>query len=238
MDLIDNSIENLVSTDSAKIADDSLKENAEFAGRTGLEIRVTRVYDGVGLSRGRVCEWCKDRECRNATLQEAYDIGAFQRHEGCECIIEYISSKSEKTVQTGKYSGWNFTDELEKRKIIGLNEDFFADELISRADKYITSDVNTLVENAINGERHGSLYSQSISKPRPQLEKSIRKHIREAEEHEWKIQHPERWMKKQNPNDPIQRKIAIHDWELHRQKNAEEAVIEIEVWRRLYGKRI
>ena len=64
----------------------------------------------------------------------------------------------------------------------------------------------------------------------------IRKHIKEAEEHEWKIQHPERWMKKQDPNDPIQRKIAIHDWELHRQKNAEEATIEIEVWRKLYGK--
>ena len=37
------------------------------------------------------------------------------------------------------------------------------------------------------------------------------------------------------PKDPIQRKIAIHDWELHKQKNAEEAAIEIEAWRRLYG---
>ena len=43
---------------------------------------------------------------------------------------------------------------------------------------------------------------------------------------------------KQDPNDPIQRKIAVHDWEKHRQKNAEEAALEIEVWRRLYGQRI
>lgn len=227
-----------VTTLGQKTMDDSFRDNAENASAAGLEVRVTRTYDGVGLSNGRECQWCKDRECADVTLAEAYRIGAFQRHEGCECIVEYTSNKGVKTIQTGKYSGWNYAEELEKRKSIGLNEQFFADELISRVYKYITSDLDELIENAISGKRHASLYTQSVNKPRPQLEKAIRKHIREAEEHEWKIQHPERWMKKQDPNDPIQRKIAVHDWEKHRQKNAEEAALEIEVWRRLYGQRI
>lgn len=118
MDLIDNLLDNLISTDSAKIADDSLKENAEFAEKAGLEIRVTRVYDGVGLSRGRVCEWCKERECRDVTLQEAYEIGAFQRHPGCECVIEYTSAKGVVTVQTrsGGKDSWVHKFDLERRK--------------------------------------------------------------------------------------------------------------------------
>ncbi|MBQ6240881.1 MAG: hypothetical protein IJK56_11075 [Firmicutes bacterium] len=125
MDPIDNVIENLITTDSAKIVDDSLKGNAEFADRAGLEIRVTRVYDGVGLSRGRVCQWCKDRECRNATLQEAYDIGAFQRHPGCECIIEYTSTKGTKSVQTrsGGRDSWVSRFDLERRKEYGTKKD-------------------------------------------------------------------------------------------------------------------
>lgn len=232
-------LEKALETAPLKVQDDSLKENASAAENVGLEVRVTRRYDYIGVhDRKDDCQWCKDRECTDVSLQEAYRIGAFQRHDGCGCIVEYTSNKGVKTIQTGKYSGWNFADELEKRKSIGLDEQLFADELLSRVDKYINVDPDVLIKKAIKGERHGSLYSQSVNKPRPQLEKSIRKHIKEAEEHEWKIQHPERWMKKQDPNDPIQRKIAIHDWELHRQKNAEEATIEIEVWRKLYGKRI
>ncbi len=100
MNLIDKVIENLITTDSVKTVDDSVKNNADFADKAGLEIRVTRVYDGVGLSNGRVCQWCKDRECKNVTLDEAYRIGAFQRHPGCECEIEYTSSKGITTVQT------------------------------------------------------------------------------------------------------------------------------------------
>lgn len=157
MDPIDNVIENLITTDSAKIVDDSLKGNAEFADRAGLEIRVTRVYDGVGLSRGRVCQWCKDRECRNATLQEAYDIGAFQRHPGCECVIEYVSRKSGKTYQSGKSGphGWISEEEFQRRVNFGLNNRTVTpqERAINAAiemqvlDKKSVTLVNSIIEN-------------------------------------------------------------------------------------------
>lgn len=236
MDLIDKQLDNIISTDSAKISDDSLKENAEFADRAGLEVRVTRVYDGVGLSRERQCQWCLDRCGNEMTLAEAYERGAFQRHPGCGCIIEYTSAKGERSVQTGKYSGWNFADELEKRKSIGLNERFFADELASRIEKYAEESAEVLYENAKNGGTHVGTYKQAIEKPRPQLESSIKSHIKQVEEHEWKLQHPEIGMKREDPNDPVARARAMKKWYGDRFRNAQEAAIEVEVWRQLYGK--
>lgn len=118
-DIFDNATE----TSGRKVSDDSIKENAEFQSNSGLEVRVTRTYDEVGLSNGRECLFCKERECRNYTLSQAYDIGAFQRHDGCGCIIEYTSAKGEKTVQTGKSgrSGWITVEEFRERVDYGLD---------------------------------------------------------------------------------------------------------------------
>lgn len=236
MDLIDKSIDNAISTGSAKTCDDSLKENADFAAKAGLEVRVTRVYDGVGLSGNRRCDWCIDRCGTNMTLEEAYRIGAFQRHEGCECIIEYTSNKGVKSIQTAKYSGWNYAEELEKRKSIGLNEDFFADELLSRVEKYTGFKAKDLLNAAKSGGIHEGVYKQSLEKPKKSLEDSIKSHIRRTEEHIWKILHPETGMKRGDPNDPVERARVISKWITDRDRNAQEATIEIEVWRELYGK--
>ena len=76
-----------VQTTSQKVVDDSLKQNAENASGAGLEVRVSREYDGVGLSNNRQCQWCLDRCDKDMTLEEAYDKGAFQRHDGCGCMV-------------------------------------------------------------------------------------------------------------------------------------------------------
>lgn len=76
-----------------KTVDDSQKVNAENAARSGLEVRVTRTYDNVGLSNKRICMWCVSRCGVNMTLEEARYKGAFQRHEGCGCEIEYKTQK-------------------------------------------------------------------------------------------------------------------------------------------------
>lgn len=134
MDLIDNNIDNVISTDSAKIGDDSLKENAEFAGRAGLEVRVTRVYDGVGLSDDRQCEWCLSRCGTNMTLEEAYEKGAFERHPGCGCEISYTSEKGITRTQSwsGGRESWVQEDAIEKRKSIGDNKGPSRKEMVKR----------------------------------------------------------------------------------------------------------
>lgn len=110
-------------TFARKAMDDSLKHNAENASGAGLEVRVTRIYDGVGLSNGRRCEWCLERCGEDMPYQEAYQKGAFERHEGCGCIIEYVSKKGEKTYQTGKSSpdNWLSEKEFQKRVNYGLD---------------------------------------------------------------------------------------------------------------------
>lgn len=230
MSLSDSLMENAVQ----KVNDDSLRENASNANGAGLGVRVSRKYDGVGLSDGRECQWCLDRECNNVTLQEAYEIGAFQRHPGCGCEIEYISEKGIITVQNQK-GGWSFAGEVESRKKIGLEPEFYAEETLSRVQPYLTVRQEELIEAAKSGGAHSGCYQQAIQKPKKALENSIKGHVNEAEKHAWKIQHPELYMKKRDPNDPVQRKIAIHDWENHMRRNSEEAAIEISVWRKLYG---
>ncbi len=118
MGLLGDFIKNEIITDALKNSDDSLKANASSAENAGLEVRVSRSYDGIGLSGGRECEWCKGRECSDVTLAEAYRIGAFQRHPGCGCEIEYTSAKGVTTVQTrsGGKDSWVRRFDLERRK--------------------------------------------------------------------------------------------------------------------------
>lgn len=120
MSLSDSLMENAV----RKANDDSLRENASNASGTGLEVRVSRTYDGVGLSGGRECQWCLARCGENMTLQEAYDKGAFQRHPGCGCIIEYVSMRGTKTYQTGKSgpNDWLSEEEFQRRVNEGLGK--------------------------------------------------------------------------------------------------------------------
>ena len=79
---------------SRKVVDESMRVNAEAQSRAGLEVTVTRIYDGVGLRDGtQVCEWCLERCGTDMPFQEAFDKGAFERHEGCGCDIFYRTSK-------------------------------------------------------------------------------------------------------------------------------------------------
>lgn len=110
--------ENRCETVSRKSVDDFIQANAEAQDNAGLEVKVTRTYDGVGLSNGRTCEWCLERCGVDMSYHEAMSIGAFQRHDGCGCVITYTSAKGKKTYQTGK-GGWKEvpdSDTLKKRK--------------------------------------------------------------------------------------------------------------------------
>jgi hypothetical protein len=124
MKQIKSKLEKVLETVLLKIQDDSLKENALNAGGAGLEIRVTRTYDGIGVhNRKDRCQWCLQRCGKNMTLQEAYQKGSFQRHEGCGCIIEYVSWKGIKSYQTGKSSptSWLSENEFKRRVEYGID---------------------------------------------------------------------------------------------------------------------
>lgn len=101
--------------------DESMQLTAESRANAGLEVLVSRKYDDKGLSGGRECEWCLERECNEIPYQEAYDMGVFERHPGCGCLITYTNSKGESTYQAKKGEWYKSSEEaLEKRKNYGL----------------------------------------------------------------------------------------------------------------------
>lgn len=99
-------VRNLFVNHSNKIVDESMRRNAEAQEGVGVHVHITRKYDDVGLHDGKdVCQWCLDREGDWDNYQEAYDAGAFERHPGCGCVIEYNVGKTH-TWSNNKYD-WN-----------------------------------------------------------------------------------------------------------------------------------
>lgn len=116
-ELLKSQIENF----SMHTVDESMQMTAESRAHAGLEVLVSRKYDDRGLSGGRVCEWCLERECSEVPYQEAYDMGAFERHPGCECLITYTNRRGDTTYQASKGVWYESSDEaLAQRKNHGL----------------------------------------------------------------------------------------------------------------------
>ena len=98
---LDATLTESVPTFARQVVDDSQKANARMHNKAGLEVKVEREYDGVGLHEGTdACEWCLSR-AGTWTYEKALSAGVFERHEGCGCVIEYTSRKGERTRGTG-----------------------------------------------------------------------------------------------------------------------------------------
>lgn len=103
--IVANIIDRSVINFSQAVVDESIKANTKFQQDAGLQIRIVRTYDGVGIHGGKPCQWCLSRQ-GTWTYSEAMKHGVFQRHEGCGCIIEYQTEKSSVKSNSRK-SGWN-----------------------------------------------------------------------------------------------------------------------------------
>lgn len=115
-------IESQTELSARKASDATMKQNAENAENVGLEVRVTRTYDGVGLSGGRECQWCLDRCGEDMTLEQAYQKRAFERHVGCGCEISYTNKKGITRIQnwSGGRESWIQDKDIERRKQYGI----------------------------------------------------------------------------------------------------------------------
>lgn len=92
---------------SLKVEDDSIRENAYASENLGLEPRVTRIYDNVGVHNGKdVCQWCLDRCGENMPLSEAYAKGSFERHPGCGCELLYTTQKGTQRQTDWRTNTW------------------------------------------------------------------------------------------------------------------------------------
>ena len=105
-EITDDYIRTLIKNNSLAVVDDSIRVNAAAATNLGLAVHITRTYDDVGLHNGKdVCKWCMERAGDWTDYAEAYQAGAFERHPGCGCLIEYHVGKTH--TWQNRAGGWN-----------------------------------------------------------------------------------------------------------------------------------
>lgn len=94
------------------IIDDSIRKNAEFHYKAGLQPEIVR------KSYFHCCEWCQEVQGNYKYPRVPKDV--YRRHQHCRCIVDY-DPKNGKTqnVWTKK---WNSIDKerVERRKLIGV----------------------------------------------------------------------------------------------------------------------
>lgn len=91
----DDFVRNMVVNSARSVVDDAIRINSEASENVGLTVHIKRRYDDVGLHNGKdVCQWCLDREGEWDNYEDAYNAGAFERHPGCGCTIEYEVGKT------------------------------------------------------------------------------------------------------------------------------------------------
>ena len=93
------------------IVTDTMKANAAAAEDAGLEVYVTRIYDGVGLHDGKdECKFCTSRCFEDVPYDEALAKDMFRRHVGCQCEIRYrVGNKTQRQSywEHNKWSDYN-----------------------------------------------------------------------------------------------------------------------------------
>lgn len=120
-----SSISNDIVMQSQRYADDSERRSAQFDNDSGLEVLVSREYDDVGVHTtdkdgGKPCQWCLDRCGTDVPYEEAYEMGMFERHPGCGCIITYKTKKGIYRQGKGDWqdNSWNeVPDSVRERRI-------------------------------------------------------------------------------------------------------------------------
>lgn len=98
------------------IVDDSIKKNADFHARAGLNPTVTRHV------RGDACKWCRNL----AGTYEYYSEPAefYHRHERCTCIVEYNPNDARgfQNSHTKKWRDPERQAKIEQRKTLNLRK--------------------------------------------------------------------------------------------------------------------
>lgn len=125
-----NVIEKTFISASQNYVDEIGRRSAKFMDESGINVLVSREYDDVGVHTtdkggGDVCHWCLERCGTDVPYDEAYDMGMFERHPGCGCIITYTTKRGVVIQGKGDWetNRWiNLREDKEREKRIRSNE--------------------------------------------------------------------------------------------------------------------
>lgn len=107
-------------THAQSVVDDTIKKNAEFQYKAGLEAKVTR------HAAPRCCDWCNDIE--GDYTYPGVDGRVFQRHDRCKCTVDYNGRKL--TAYNSGKNSHSFRDQGEQDQIEGRKK--ISDSAVNR----------------------------------------------------------------------------------------------------------
>lgn len=136
------------------------------------------------------------------------------------------SERGAEGTQISPYHRSNWTENVAKLSIERYN---------NTIQSFVEIDVASVFGAAKNGGRHKGVYNDAIKKKQSTLEKSIASHVAQVEEHADKLAHPEKYDTGWSEKDERQREGLLRKWGKDLQRNAEQAEIEIEVWKERFG---
>jgi hypothetical protein len=103
-------IRNAISSRILQGFDDTIRKNAQAHDNMGLSVHIVRKYSDLGLRNGtkyaETCQWCKSRCGEWHNYADAVKAGAFERHDGCCCQIEYKVGRTH-TMSKDKWNWYN-----------------------------------------------------------------------------------------------------------------------------------
>lgn len=115
---------------SRNVVDSTVQKNADFQYKAGLDTKVVRTLNGE-----KTCEWCQSK-AGTYDYEDVKDTGnpVWQRHENCDCTIEYVTRKGRQTVFN--YREDNTPEARARRKAIKneLQDDMNPDRIKKRIE--------------------------------------------------------------------------------------------------------
>lgn len=151
--------ENLFISASQNYVDEIGRRSAKFMDESGINVLVSREYDDVGVHTtdkggGDVCHWCLERCGTDVPYDQAYDMGMFERHPGCGCIITYTTKRGVVIQGKGDWetNRWiNLREDNEREKRIRSNESYVQNyKPVVRGTEAV---FNTLSRTEINAKK-------------------------------------------------------------------------------------
>ena len=115
-DDVAGTVEQAAVTYSQSVADETLKRNVDFIGRSGRRPKIIRT------ATSHCCEWCKN-------LAHTYEYpveneNVYRRHSNCRCTVEYDPGGA-KRFQNVHNKEWKTAEErakIEERKLVGIDD--------------------------------------------------------------------------------------------------------------------
>ena len=101
---------------SQSIVDDSIRKNAEFQHKSGLQPEIVR------KSAYHCCEWCQEVQGTYKYPRVPKDI--YRRHQRCKCTVDYDPKSGKvQNVWSKAWSKSDKSDKIETRKSIGIQSE-------------------------------------------------------------------------------------------------------------------